>query len=126
MPIYRQLPSRPQGARTRQTATQARGVRALLSTVLGVGSEVGSGADNGNNTPVLQGFEGPSEPSDSDGSKSRNAGRIDNISNVPESDIQKVMRGATLAFGVLIGFTYLVVRRWLGLQHEHNSPDCRG
>jgi len=54
--------------------------------------------------------QGPSEPSNGGGRNSGDDIRIENISNIPEDDIQKVMRGATL-FAILICFAYLVGRR---------------
>lgn len=54
----------------------------------------------------------PSEIGDGSGSEGGNSVRIENVSAVPEDDIQKVVRGATI-FAILIGFAYLVLRRWL-------------
>jgi hypothetical protein len=78
----------------------------------GLGLGVGELFDPSSPKLVRAFFQGPSEPSDGSGSERRYAGRIYNISNVPESDIQKVVRGASLVFGILICLAYWVVRRW--------------
>lgn len=65
------------------------------------------------NKSVGRFVESVSENSDGGRGDSTNTNRIYDVSNVPESDIQKVMRGASLVFCILIGFAYLVVRRWL-------------
>src|SRR5580693_3259594 len=53
-----------------------------------------------------------SEITDYSGRERSNGARIENVSAVPEDDIQKVVRGA-IVFTILIGLAYLVGRRWV-------------
>jgi hypothetical protein len=67
-------------------------------------------------------FQSEGEPSDESGRNSSNSGRIDYITQIPETDGQKIARGAVL-MAILIIFAYSAIRLRVRDKQGNHGPE---